>query len=924
MFDSLNDTPSDFQQKLIGALNSIGETNGIDPVDVFNLVLCGNQDQNVKKKLYNWWRGFFDILSRCDIPSESKKEYDEKVDALISEITKAGSSIDGNSVEVVSEDYESASKEDEDKMLNDMKFAVSKIGEIANRVQDIINFVNPYCKKFNEENEMKNIKNESNMSSLQNLAQDYAKGNIDKDTLEDELYEVFDGHDEKVKYGMEECESIKQSLMERVDAVNHLKGYSAYDVLIDWLVENEFFDDEDDAADWWSTSKLNIRRFKNESNDMKYGKMNESVTNGDIDSATKVAKRKFVLGIYDNKRALSSLRQACHDDDVAMDKFRNWHSDRDEFEDCVADAMDSGSGNVVIDYMMDNDLADSTDEATQFVSEYLDLPVKAKWKKNKYDEKSSNEWVSMDSLVNEDEDDDEFEPDYHVGEHVIWDDPDGDATDGWVISNIQQTGDGIVYVIKNPEDGSEAKVPENEICLDDNYKVDEQFNESFLNTIANGFRGALKLLGKGLLVFIAGLGGSFLFGFPGLLLALALAFGIVSGEINESGKMIVNEGIFGKVKDKIKAVLKLLKTCSKEELKELNDRAKKNPQSVADDIKDLSEGKKDIDDLVGGDSLNESDDSEKPCCAICSHLNDECECRCPSSKYYKKEIQDIRSTKCSEYELDEMRLDESESRYMSDDDIHGQYEDWWISWFEYSSNGDYEEISMQLEYPNADGEDFDSGAVLWFKRRLDEDDDVMPREMNDPWMPGDVKSCVDDFAQELMNKYRNGSDIQREMEFSNCEEFHKFRESVVSESNDNEKSDDELKNASPKKFKNDNGSTSELVTGCSKKKQVSEMTIQQEIDDAEQLCDMLWGQGRSNLRELLDSKISSPEGIMSMISEMMGEEPPTLTEINDLLAYDFESVLELLGADMDRYKHTLDIVKIGDEDDSVELESVKK
>lgn len=44
MFDSLNDTPSDFQQKLIGALNSIGETNGIDPVDVFNLVLCGNQD----------------------------------------------------------------------------------------------------------------------------------------------------------------------------------------------------------------------------------------------------------------------------------------------------------------------------------------------------------------------------------------------------------------------------------------------------------------------------------------------------------------------------------------------------------------------------------------------------------------------------------------------------------------------------------------------------------------------------------------------------------------------------------------------------------------------------------------------------------------------------------------------------------------
>ena len=739
MFDSLNDTPSDFQQKLIGALNSIGETNGIDPVDVFNLVLCGNQDQNVKKKLYNWWRGFFDILSRCDIPSESKKEYDEKIDALISEITKAGSSIDGNSVEVVSEDYESASKEDEDKMLNDMKFAVSKIGEIANRVQDIINFVNPYCKKFNEEKERRR---------------------------------KFDTISER-------CGMNKN--------INENEGILIGDDEIDSPSEGGQYLIEPDIGE----------------ND------------------------KNVFAVY----------------------FKTYEEDEWEYQ-CTFDTRK---------------------EAEDWIDSEIEYAEKNNKGYEKYDEKSSNEWVSMDSLINEDEDDDEFEPDYHVGEHVIWDDPDGDATDGWVISNIQQTGDGIVYVINNQEDGSEAEVPEHEICLDDNYKVDEQFNESFLNTIANGFKGALKLLGKGLLVFIAGLGGSFLFGFPGLLLALALAFGIVSGEINESGKMIVNEGIFGKVKDKIKAVLKLLKTCSKEELKELNDRAKKNPQSVADDIKDLSEGKKDIDDLVGGDSL-----------------------------------------------------DESESRYMSDDDIHGQYEDWWISWFEYSSNGDYEEISMQLEYPNADGEDFDSGAVLWFKRRLDEDDDVMPRELNDPWMPGDVKSCVDDFAHELMNKYRNGSDIQREMEFSNCEEFHKFRESVVSESNDNEKSDDELKNASPKKFKNDNGSTSELVTGCSKKKQVSEMTIQQEIDDAEQLCEMLWGQGRSNLRELLDSKISSSEGIMSMISEMMGEEPPTLTEINDLLAYDFESVLELLGADMDRYKHTLDIVKIGDEDDSVELESVKK
>mgnify|MGYP003291962617 CR=1 FL=1 len=81
---------------------------------------------------------------------------------------------------------------------------------------------------------------------------------------------------------------------------------------------------------------------------------------------------------------------------------------------------------------------------------------------------------------------------------------------------------------------------------------------------------------------------------------------------------------------------------------------------------------------------------------------------------------------------------------------------------------------------------------------------------------------------------------------------------------ESEDQDDELKNASPKKFKNDKGSTSELVTGCSKK-QVSEMTIQQEIDDPSELLNLLWGQGRDNLRELRDSGVVSNEFLMSMI-----------------------------------------------------------
>ena len=463
---------------------------------------------------------------------------------------------------------------------------------------------------------------------------------------------------------------------------------------------------------------------------------------------------------------------------------------------------------------------DTREEAIDWINDEIDSA------KGKYDEKTDGEWVSMDSLVGEniDDDDEEFEPDYHIGEHVIWNDPDGEPTDGWTITDIKGSGEDIIYVLNN-DDGSEAEVLDAEIYLDDNYKIDEQFNESFFSAIADGVKGALKLVGKGLLVFIAGLGGSFLFGFPGLLLALALAFGIVSGEINENGKMIVNEGMFGKVKDKIKAVLKLLKTCSKEELKELNDRAKKNPQSVADDIKDLSEGKKEIDDLVGGDSK------------------------------------------------DAKRFDES--------------------------SGSLEHIAHK--YQKKIGE-----ALGVLKNFKDESSEYAP-------------TC----EYELDEAIKNLESVKEWVDYGVEEGFDEVDFDDLNESDDNEKNGDEIK-STPKKFKNDSGSTSELVTG-SKKKQVSEMTIQQDINDAEQLCEMLWGQGKSNLRKLIDSKVASPDEIMSIVEDMIGyEEPPTLTQLNDLFAYDFESVLESLGVDIEKYNDTLEIVKIGDEDDSVELESVKK
>lgn len=161
MYDALEDCPVEFINKLIQTLNSLGETMGVEPTQTFDKVLCNADDDNeeTRKKLYNWWRGVFEVLGSCknSIPKDREAEFNEKVDALMAEILKSG---DGqNTAEeepeedeegaegqvMLEEEYEPADKEDETNMLADMKWAVGKIGEIANRVQELINFVNPYC-----------------------------------------------------------------------------------------------------------------------------------------------------------------------------------------------------------------------------------------------------------------------------------------------------------------------------------------------------------------------------------------------------------------------------------------------------------------------------------------------------------------------------------------------------------------------------------------------------------------------------------------------------------------------------------------------------------------------------------------------------------------------------------------------------------
>ena len=283
MFDALQDTPRDFQFKLMDALNSLGQTMEIPPTECFDKVLCASDDENpdVKKTMYNWWRAFFEVLGKLTdgkVPNDKNAEFTEKVDALMAEIMKAGDkeSSEGNEVvledvEQVKEDYEEADKAEEDEMNKDFDFAVQHIGEIANKVKDIVNFVNPYCEsaggtdKMNENEVREFVKSIGFRPDSDGI--DYETQLVDaltgKDTSSNAGWGAVYYNSDKVlqylkKYGMLGSRGIKQkeaiSKLKRLFKSGKWKSPQQDELFNE--VDNTMNENEVDALDAKDISKL--------------------------------------------------------------------------------------------------------------------------------------------------------------------------------------------------------------------------------------------------------------------------------------------------------------------------------------------------------------------------------------------------------------------------------------------------------------------------------------------------------------------------------------------------------------------------------------------------------------------------------------------------------------------------------------------
>jgi hypothetical protein len=179
-----------------------------------------------------------------------------------------------------------------------------------------------------------------------------------------------------------------------------------------------------------------------------------------------------------------------------------------------------------------------------------------------------------------------------------------------------------------------------------------------------------------------------------------------------------------------------------------------------------------------------------------------------------------------------------------------------------------------------------------------------PKEVIIKWADG--SGVDDDFAPAKGNS-KSVYDLVKDI-YKGDSEYSESK--VASEGSEDEQKPDEVKGGE-KKFKKD-GETKTLVTGSDKennnKQEVTEMTIEQEVSNPWNLSELMWGQGKENLEDLLRAEVVDEEVLMQMLEDM---DIHNLTALNDAFAFDFESILEMVGCDPHAWSQNLEIKKAG-------------
>lgn len=893
------------------------------------MVLCGNSDEDVCKKLYNWWRGLFDILSRCKIPEERVGEYDEKVDALMAEITKAGNDLEMNEEPAVVTEgaeelgYEQADKEDEEEMLQNMEFAIQHIGEIANKVKELVNFVNPYC--GTEVNE-----------SMDTSRPKFKKGDIVRLVGNSPVGRGMHGR-------------IVDIELDYPDWGYTVNGRSGL-----------FFADEEDL-------ELVKSQYDEENNFMK-----KPARYGIGDHVLYKGEECVVTDVDEDLRNDEEIYQVSKDSDKVRGLSFNYWATWDELEPVEGFTEEDKS-------TMKNMNERGGDP--EWVS--MDSLINAKESDN-----GEGFWDAADD-VDRLEKQGYWSGAFKVGDKVNWIDPEYDEiSSGWTVISAPDEEDAkelppeeAIYTIVN-DDGSEAEVLGSELRPAEMVKESEELSaQEFVDSMIDAgqdlgdlfevYDGSVGKDGTVVLNVIAHKESVSVKDVEGAFKAVAAEWGwklqsfgysddmvdsIVDGDncalkviFKKAGAEPVNEATVTVNADDVWEILELLDDdVANQNLTELINSHVRTEEEIMDAIDTFVEktwGREDA--SVSKSELNKMFSKWMPDVVQALGLDVE---------KFKETGEFVEEGKPTSVELesdwDEKPREREEAhdkpKHGEEAIVNGQRVPADSGYAEFMRIANMEPRKRHWEESTEGGEQkFKVGDEITWRHHNGSLSNEVVRELTDGGYIVDdgfagEKECYPGHApEELLGKPNmewDGKEWKQGIGMAEGTEEQKPEEVKSQDKTFNADGENKTLVTGEEKKEMSNAEAATIMGGASGtdmdaadigvsshevadpyKKPVCEMTIEQEIDNPWNLAEMLWGQGKENLEELLRSEVVDEDYIMQMLEEM---ELRNLTNINDAFAYDFESILDTFGCDPEAWSQHLKIVKKGDYDDEEEDEQV--
>lgn len=794
----------------------------------------------------------------------------------------------------VNENYEQAMKEDEDKMLDNMEFAIQHIGEIANRVKELVNFVNPWCK--------------STISEGMNMETDFRIGDVVKVVGKGLVSRGWIGIVKKVnrrsqwpyivkfhnredgEYAQEEIELVPERFTEEENSkmkkiTKERGGFGLepdYDDLPDdWGSWNNYDGDEDDEG--WDMDSSDYELSDDERRESERGchpYLEKGEAGGDDMPGGPWLSEEDIIGM---KVGESDEEPINWDDE---DSYNDGGFERGMW--VIWTDPDGGDESVwkILEMPKSEDDYFVLGQKDGSINEVPGWEIRPRDSDPEEYKEDNGEgfWKAMDDVDNL-ERKGYWSGKFKVGDKVKWIEPDkGYPSDGWTIEDVapgkHPSGDDL-YIINR------GKSSVMNICGSE-LRPEGMINEANIVVDANTVWDVLDLLDD--------------------------------TDANNNLTDLINSHV--RTEDEIMDAIDT--ACGVEDVSknELNKLMTKNFIWIIDTLGLDAERFKETGEFVekGKPTSVELESDQK------FNVGDEITWRHHNGSLSNEVVRELTD---GGYIVDDGFAGEKEcypghvpEELLDKPNMEWDGKEWkqGIGMAEESGEaGETKKVTLYVDWDD-DGAGLDSNVVVDVPAEIadSEETDALYDYISEwidhqefcvnDWMITDIEGLMDEGSEEV----KKPEEVKSQDKIFNQDGENK---TLVTGEEKKEMSDKEaatvMGGASATDMDAADIGVSSHEVADPYKKPVCEMTIEQEVPSPQSLLRLLWEQGKEHLMELLTSEYVDNDAIMPTLEDMGLR---NLTEINDAFAYDFETILDSLGCDPDAWAERLEIVKKGGEE----------